>query len=95
MANRQPSMFQVYEPGVSLMPVDFPQRLVALRKATGLSWEGVATCLGVDSKQLRRWRKGGEPCGGAMLALCRFAVRVPGGLDVLLSEDFGGPKRKG
>ena len=95
MANRQPSMFQVYEPGISLMPEDFPQRLVQLRKATGLSWEGVATCLGVDSKQLRRWRGGAEPCGGAMLALCRFAVRVPGGLDLLLSEEFQSEGKRG
>ena len=44
--------------------------------------------MGVDSRQLWRWRKeGGEPNGGAMLALVRLAVRVPGGLALLIDED--------
>ena len=44
-------------------------------------------CLGVDSRQLLRWRKGGAPNGGAMLSLVRLARRIPGGLDMLIEED--------
>ena len=73
-------------PGAALMPDDFPDRLAALKSATGLSWEGFSTCLGVDCRQVLRWRKGSEPCGGAMLALCRLAAAVPGGQRALLSE---------
>lgn len=75
-------------PGVALMPDDFREKLEVIKGLTGLSWEGLATAMGVDSRQLWRWRKrGGEPGAGAMLALARLALRVPGGLALLLDED--------
>lgn len=74
-------------PGVALVPEDFVDRLEALKEAAELSWEGMAVCLGVDSRQLLRWRKGGAPNGGAMLSLVRLARRIPGGLDMLIEED--------
>ena len=75
-------------PGVSLVPEDFRQKLEVIKRMTGLSWEGMASAMGVDSRQLWRWRKrGGEPGGGAMLALVRLALRVPGGLAALVDED--------
>ena len=74
-------------PGVALVPEEFPRRLVALKEMTGLSWEGMGDALGVDPRQLWRWRNGGEPNGGAMLALVRLSVRVPGGLALLVDED--------
>ena len=42
----------------------------------------------MDPKQLLRWRKGTEPCGGAMHSIFRFAGRMPGGLEILLGEGF-------
>ena len=72
-----------------VLPEDFPDRLRRLKEVSGLTWNGLAQALGVDRKQLDRWRKGTEPCGGAMLALIRFACQVPGGLDILLG-DFDG-----
>ncbi len=70
------------------MPEDFSLRLAAFKDMTGLTWEGLADALGVDPRQLLRWRKqDGEPNGGAMLALMRLAIRVPGGLALLLDED--------
>ena len=49
----------------------------------------MATCIGVDHRQLLRWRKKGfEPSGGAMLALVALAKQVPGGLDILLGRDL-------
>lgn len=81
---RTPALFQ---PGYALLPADFPARLGRLKESTGLSWEGLAVCLGVDSRQVLRWRQGTEPCGGAMLALVRLARRVPGGLEELLDGD--------
>lgn len=77
-----------YPLGVSLLPEDFPDRLTTLKELTGLSWEGMSDCLGVDPRQLRYWRDGGCPNGGAMLALVALAARVPGGLSVLLDEDL-------
>ena len=44
---------------------DFPRRLERLKEASGVSWRGFAKALGLDPKQLRRWRKKGvEPSGG-------------------------------
>lgn len=77
--------------GWPFLPEDFPQRLDRLKQATGLSWEGVAMCLGVDVRQVQRWRRGTEPCGGALFALFRLADRVPGGLDLLLGDDASQP----
>ena len=73
--------------GVALMPPDFPERLDALKQLSGLSWERMAASLGVDSRQLHRWRRGTNPSGEAMLSLVRLATRVPGGLAELLGED--------
>ena len=70
------------------MPDDFPSRLCVLKEASGLSWEGFAACLGVDCRQVLRWRmKGVHPSGGPMLAICRLAVMVPGGLRALLGDE--------
>ena len=73
--------------GVALMPPDFPERLDALKELSGLSWERMAASLGVDSRQLHRWRRGTNPSGEAMLSLVRLATRTPGGLAELLGED--------
>ncbi len=67
---------------------DFPKRLERLKMAAGLSWRGFAKALGVDPKQLSRWRRGVEPAGGAMLSIVRFACRIPGGLQILIGEGF-------
>ena len=75
-------------PGVSILPEDFREKLVAIKGLTGLSWEGMAAAMGVDSRQLWRWRRHGvQPSGGAMLALVRLALWVPGGLALLTGED--------
>ena len=64
--------------------------LTLLKERAGLSWEGVATCIGVDHRQLLHWRKkGAEPSGVAMLALVALAEQVPGGLDILMGRDLG------
>ncbi|MCY3959306.1 MAG: hypothetical protein OXG65_13560 [Chloroflexi bacterium] len=77
--------------GWPFLPEDLPQRLERLKQTMGLSWEGVAMCLGVNVRQVQRWRRGTEPCGGALFALIRLANRVPGGLDLLLGDDAGRP----
>ena len=75
-------------PGVALMPEDFPDRLEAVRDLLDLNWEEMAAAMGVDPRQLMRWRiKGGNPNGGAMLSLVRLAIRSPKGLGELLDED--------
>ena len=83
----RPVEHQGYLPFFSLLPDDFPERLERLREASGLTWSGMARALGVSHKQVYRWRKGVEPCGGAMQALYTFANQVQGGLDILLGED--------
>ena len=51
---------------------------------------GAGHCIGVDHRQLLRWRKkGAEPSGEAMLALVALAEQVPGGLDILMGRDLG------
>ena len=71
-----------------VLPEDFGERLERLKEASSLSWRGLAKALGVDPKQMLRWRKGVEPCGGAMHSIFRFAGRMPGGLEILLGEGF-------
>ena len=71
-----------------VLPRDFAQRLERLKEASGLSWRGLARALGVDPKQLARWRKGVEPCGGAMHSIHRFAYRIPGGTVILMGDDL-------
>ena len=75
-------------PGVALLPEDFAERLTLFKEITGLTWEGLAACLGVDIRQLQHWRHGGCPNGGAMLSLVDLATRVPGGLAILLGRDL-------
>ena len=76
-----------YQSGV-LSP-DFKDRLESLKEASGLTWSAFSQTIGVDRKQVRRWRrKGVEPSGGAMESLYRFAGRVPGGLDILMGDGF-------
>ena len=78
----------IIPPGVALMPEDFPERLDAVRDLFDLNWEEMAVAMGVDPRQLLRWRmKGGRPNGGAMLSLVRLAIRSPEGLGELLDED--------
>ena len=53
-----------------------------------LTWSGLAAAIGVDYKQMYKWRKGVEPSGGAMHALYEFAGRIPGGLQILMGDGF-------
>ena len=72
-----------------LLPADFPDRLERFREAADLSWSGLAAAIGVDYKQMYKWRRGGvEPSGGAIHSLYLFASRLPNGLDILMGEDF-------
>ena len=76
-------------PGDAMLPEDFPRRLEQVHRVTGLSWNALAEKLGVDPRQMARWRNGSEPAGGAMLALVRLARRIPGGIEALLDERCG------
>ena len=67
-----------------LIPTDFPQRLNAFKETTSLSWDALAGCLGVDPRQLQRWRKGTKPSGDGLCALILLAARIPGGLHTLM-----------
>ncbi len=95
MSSGGPAAVASFPPGVALVPEDFVERLTALKELTGLSWEGLAVALGVDSRQLLRWRQGAAPNGGAMLSLVRLAMRVPGGLAALTGEDVTVVYRRG
>ena len=74
-------------PGSALVPEDFALRLTALKELADVPWEGMASLLGVDSRQLWRWRQGITPNGGALLSLVCFALQVPGGLAALTGQD--------
>ena len=72
----------------AVFPPDFPDRLVRLKEASGLTWTALARAIGVDRKQVRRWRQGVEPCGGAAFSLFRFAMRLPKGVEILMGKGF-------
>ena len=76
--------------GSGRLPPDFPRRLDRLKRASGLTWDQVAEVLGMETKQVLRWRKGAEPRGGPYHELVVFAGRVPGGLAILFGDDFPG-----
>ena len=89
MTRERQSARYPFVPGVALLPEDFSVRLTRLKEASGLTWEGFASMIGVDYRQVLRWRKqGAEPSGGAMLSLVELAVQVPGGLGLLLGRDL-------
>ena len=66
-----------------LIGPDFPKRLEAFKKATGLSWGILAACAGVEPRQLERWRYGTKPSGDGLNALILLAARIPGGFYTL------------
>ena len=74
------------------LPEDFPERLERLKQASGLSWDAFAEALGVERKQVLRWRRGTEPSGSAYHALVELARWIPGGIEILLGEDFLSPE---
>ena len=76
------------------LPDDFAKRLIRLKEASGLTWDEFAEVLGVELKQVLRWQNGTEPCGGAYHCLVGLATWVPGGLDILMGEDFLAPLRE-
>ena len=71
-----------------VLPDGFSLRLDRLRRACNFTWNGLADALGVDRKQVLRWKDGTEPCGGAMLSIIRLAAVVPGGLDIIMGDGF-------
>ena len=72
----------------AVFPEDFPERLERLKEVSGLTWTAFARALGVDRKQVARWREGVEPAGGAAFSLFRFAMRLPDGVEILMGEGF-------
>ena len=82
---------------VNAAPVvnDLPTRLARLKQALGLPWDGLAACLGVDPRQLQRWRKGTMPNGFAMAALFLLADRIPGGAAILRDDGRVSPNGRG
>ena len=74
------------------LPDDFPQRLVRLKEASGLTWDEFAHLVGVELKQVLRWaNEGTEPLGGAYHWLLSLARWIPGGLEILLGKNFLAP----
>lgn len=82
-----------YETGE--LPEDFPQRLCRLRERSGLTWTDFSEAVGADPKQVLRWRHGAHPCGGALHSLLRVASRIPGGVQLIMGEDFELTGREG
>ena len=70
--------------GVTFLPEDFCERLEQFKEASGLTWDAMAACMGVDPRQLRRWRHGTRPSGDGLFALLTLAARCPGGVHMLL-----------
>ena len=76
------------------LPDDFGERLVRLKEVSGLTWVEFAEVLGVELKQVLRWAQGTKPSGGAYHCLVRLAPWIPGGLDILMGDDFLAPLKE-
>ena len=76
------------------LPDDFVDRLEYLKRISRLTWDGMAYCMGVDPRQLRRWRHGAKPCGDALFGLFTLAARFPGGVHILLGTDIPLPEQR-
>ena len=77
--------------GITFLPEDFSARLERFKEASGLTWDGLAGCLGVDPRQLQRWRKGTRPSGDGLFALVLLAARIPGGFHTLFKAHVQPP----
>ncbi|MCY4447669.1 MAG: helix-turn-helix transcriptional regulator [Chloroflexi bacterium] len=71
-------------PDSTFLPEDFPDALRSLKEASGLTWNEIAGCLGVDARQLHRWLNGTKPSGDGLYALLQLAAQVPGGVQMIL-----------
>ncbi len=76
------------------LPADFADRLIRLKEAADVTWDEFALLLGVEIKQLLRWTGGTEPSGGAYHCLVSLARWIPGGLDILMGDDFLHPLKE-
>ena len=65
MNNRKPEpRFDGNDDRSYVLPEDFEDRLERHRETSGLTWSALARAIGVDRRQVRRWRtKGVEPSG--------------------------------
>lgn len=69
----------------TLVIANLPAWLQWIKRVTGYSDNTLAICLGVDSRQVERWRNDCVvPSGGAMAAIVLLAERIPGAYDRLL-----------
>ena len=57
-------------------PDDFPQCLLRLKEASGLSWSELARLLGTSPLTLRRWLAGVQPTSHYLLALQDLAEEL-------------------
>ena len=74
--------------GVTFLPEDFCERLEHFKEVSDLPWDAMAACMGVDPRQLRRWRQGTRPSGDGLFALLTLAARYPGGVHMLLGVNI-------
>ena len=81
--------------GVTFLPGDFSERLEHFKGASGLTWDAMAGCMGVDPRQLRRWRYGTRPSGDGLFALLTLAAQFPGGVHMLLGVNVLLPEPDG
>ena len=79
--------------GATFLPPDFGARLERFKETTGLTWGGLARCLGVDPRQLQRWRDGTKPSGDGLFVLMLLGARIPGGVHMLLGTHVMPPSR--
>ena len=76
----------VLPPGTTILPDNFPIRLVRIKEATGLTWNEFGEKVGVNPRQMLRWRNGAKPSGGAMYSLMRVAMTLPNGYWLLYGD---------
>ena len=60
-------------PAMTSFPDDFPLRLERFKEASGMSWRTLARRMGVEPRDLRRWRSGTRPSAQHLFALLHVA----------------------
>ena len=67
---------RVHRPVYHEFPQDFAQRLERFKEEAGLTWYGLARCLGVNPYRLREWRRGTVPDSTNLFTLLTLAEKL-------------------
>ena len=71
------------EPSTAQDQPDFPARLRAFRKLTGMTNAEIAKAIEAPVGVVNGWQRGALPRGLALLRFMTFAAKIPDGMDTM------------